>query len=85
MRIAPVNARPVGNRSIQIRSSVFGVDDTRTELLPLPELELELLPEEEPERVVVVVPEPPVVVVPEPFVVSVVVSPEEVVSDALGV
>ena len=84
MRIAPVSARPVGNRSIQIRSSVFGVDDTRTELLPLPELELELLPEEEPERVVVV-PEPPVVVVPEPFVVSVVVSPEEVVSDALGV
>ena len=82
MRIAPVSARPVGNRSIQIRSSVFGVDDTRTELLPLPELELELLPEEEPERVV---PEPPVVVVPEPFVVSVVVSPEEVVSDALGV
>ena len=81
MRIAPVSARPVGNRSIQIRSSVFGVDDTRTELLPLPEL----LPEEEPERVVVVVPEPPVVVVPEPFVVSVVVSPEEVVSDALGV
>ena len=46
MRIAPVSARPVGNRSIQIRSSVFGVDDTRTELLPLPELELELLPEE---------------------------------------
>lgn len=47
MRIAPVSAKPVGNRSIQIRSSVFGVDDTRTELLPLPELELELLPEEE--------------------------------------